>query len=67
MNLAAFGFEALNAAGLKNSVNRARVMKVNLSTNIIPQTLVELGYEFETDLSEGLKRWKDDEPAGLFL
>jgi len=50
-------FEILAALGIKTSINRARIRKLMLSTNIVPRKLAELGYQFETDLKEGIQRW----------
>lgn len=61
------GFELLAAVGLKTSINRPRVMKVVQSTHIVPNALAEAGYEFETDLAEGIRRWRAAEPAGVIL
>jgi nucleoside-diphosphate-sugar epimerase len=55
-----WGFEVLNALGLKTSINRARVMKLNRSTNIVPQALSDLGFSYGFDLKGALKDWKDD-------
>ncbi len=53
-------FEGLALLGARTSINRARIMKLVQSTNIRPGTLLEAGYSFETDLAEGLRRWKAD-------
>ena len=58
-------FEIIAALGLKTPINRARVAKLVNSTHIVPRRLQQLGYRFETDLSEGLKRWRD-ETGGRF-
>lgn len=65
MMFAGWVFELAAALGLKTSVNRARVAKLVRSTNIVPGRLQELGYQYETDLAEGLRRWQD-ESAGTF-
>jgi nucleoside-diphosphate-sugar epimerase len=62
-----FVFEILARFGLKTSINRTRVLKLVNSTNIVPSTLVSLGYCFETDLREGLSRWYKDKPQGEFV
>ena len=62
-----FAFEVLAALGLKTSVNRARVLKLVKSTNIIPGQLMKLGYRFETDLESGLRSWKDERQAKGFV
>jgi nucleoside-diphosphate-sugar epimerase len=58
--IAAWVFEVLNMVGLKNSINRARVLKLNQSTNIFPKTLVELGFRHSFDLNHALQDWKND-------
>lgn len=57
MRAAALGFEVLNALGLKNGVSRERVKKLVASTWIEPGYLKQVGYEYETDLEEGLRQW----------
>ena len=54
---AGLAFEILAALGVKTSINRARIRKLMLSTNVVPKKLMELGYQFETDLKEGIERW----------
>lgn len=54
---AALGFEALNWMGVRNGVNRDRVRKLQISTDVSPRRLVEAGYRFETDLETGLRGW----------
>lgn len=60
-------FEILAALGVKTSINRARVKKLTLSTNIVPRKLQELGYVFETDLRSGMALWRADSPGGEFV
>jgi nucleoside-diphosphate-sugar epimerase len=67
MLLGGLTFEILAALGLKTSINRARVMKLTLSTNIVPRKLMELNYPFETDLKSGLARWRADTAGGNFV
>lgn len=57
MNIAALPFEALNAFGLSNPVNRKRIRKLVRSTNIEPRFLVESGYVYQTNLHSGLRNW----------
>ena len=64
---AGLGFEALGKVGLKTSMNRARVLKLVNSTNVVPRVLPDLGYGYETDLRESLKRWKAESPSGEFV
>lgn len=66
MLLGGLAFEVLAALGVKTSINRARVKKLTLSTNIVPHKLMELGYRFETDLYSGLAHWRADNPRGEF-
>lgn len=65
MMLVGLGFEVAGKLGFRTSINRARVAKLVNSTNIVPGQLQKLGYRFETDLTEGLRRWRD-ETAGRF-
>jgi hypothetical protein len=60
MNLAALPFEMLQKVGINTGVNRARVQKLWLSTNIIPKRLSELGFVFEHRLDASLRDWKND-------
>jgi nucleoside-diphosphate-sugar epimerase len=61
------GFEILGKVGLKTSTNRARVMKLVNSTNIVPGVLPGLGYAYDTDLVESLRRWRKESPTGEFI
>lgn len=58
---AAFGFEILNAIGLKNSINRARIMKLYKSTNIIPEKLDQLGFEYKYSVIDSLLDWQKED------
>jgi len=60
-------FDRLGALGLRTGIGTARIMKLVQSTWIVPEALVDAGYTFETDLREGLRRWRDAEPPGHFL
>ncbi|PTW55765.1 nucleoside-diphosphate-sugar epimerase [Breoghania corrubedonensis] len=60
-------FEVLGLLGKKTSVNRARVMKLVHSTNVVPGVLPAMGYEYETDLEEALRRWQAADPSGEFV
>lgn len=55
----ALPFEALSAIGIRTSVNRARVTKLNRSTNIVPARLQHLGFPYRFALEDGLRRWHD--------
>ncbi len=67
MLLAGRAFEALGSAGLETGIGRDRIMKLVRSTSITPRALLDAGYRFETDLGEGLRRWRDAPPAGTFV
>lgn len=67
MLLGGFAFEVLNGLGLRNAINRDRIRKLVDSTNIEPAVLREMGYQYETDLEEALRRWWASEPAGAFV
>lgn len=54
----AFGFEVLSAVGLKTDINRARVRKLYQSTNVVPERLREVGFQYRYDLAAGLAAWK---------
>jgi len=64
---AARPFQFLNAIGFKNGIHPARVYKLVRSTNIVPSELVKRGYQYRTDLQEGLNRWFKDDPIGEFV
>ena len=63
---AATAFEAANAVGIRNPINRQRIAKLHHSTNIRPEFLLREGYQYETTLSSGLQAWLQKEPAGEF-
>jgi GlcNAc-P-P-Und epimerase len=60
MNLAALPFEVLQKIGINTGVNRARVQKLWLSTNIIPKRLLENSFVFKHTLDNSLREWKHD-------
>lgn len=66
MLAAAWGFEVLNAVGLKTSINRPRIMKLNRSTNIVPKRLQELGFQYQYPLKLSLEDWRADSTAADF-
>jgi GlcNAc-P-P-Und epimerase len=63
MLAAAWFFEILDSAGIHTGIGRTRVRKLMESTDIVPGALLKEGYEFETDLAEGLRRWRQGGPA----
>jgi nucleoside-diphosphate-sugar epimerase len=58
---------ATGAEGGRRNMLGQRVAKLLASTNIEPAELVRLGFEWDTDLHGGLKRWLEDEPLGSFV
>lgn len=64
---AAVPFEVANATGIRNSIHRDRLRKLYQSTNIVPQWLVDNGFEFRTDLESALQTWKAESPDGRFI
>lgn len=60
-------FQFMNSLGIKNGIHPARIHKLVLSTNIVPGELIKRGYQYRTDLEEGLRRWLRDDPAGRFV
>ena len=64
MMLAGFGAEVASGFGIRTDINRARIQKVVRSTNIVPDTLMKLGYVYETDLTEGMRRWRENALPG---
>jgi GlcNAc-P-P-Und epimerase len=63
---AAVAFEALGAVGLRTSINRARVRKLQYSTHIVPRRLVQSGFQYAFDLRSSLAHWKASSPAHVF-
>ena len=67
MRAAGRAFDLLEARGVRTGIGTARIMKLVQSTSIVPEALLDAGYTFETDLREGLRRWRDADPAGRFV
>jgi len=65
LSAAAAPLGAMEGLGLNLGVNRDRVAKLTRSTHIAPQRLQELGFEFRSDLREGLRDWRQE--AGAFV
>jgi len=65
LSAAAAPLGAMVGLGLNLGVNRDRVAKLTRSTHIAPQRLQELGFEFRSDLREGLRDWRQE--AGAFV
>lgn len=66
MLLGAWGFEMLNAVGLKTSINRPRIMKLNRSTNVIPKVLQDMAYNYRHTLEGSLRHWQSMSASGDF-
>jgi len=41
--------------------------KLIRSTYIMPNELMKRGYPYQTDIEEGLRRWLQDDPKGVFI
>ncbi|MBO0884078.1 MAG: NAD-dependent epimerase/dehydratase family protein, partial [Mycobacterium sp.] len=64
----AIGIRALRAVNPhdKGTISAARITKLITSTNIVPQVLQGLGFEWQTDLLDGIRAWYwDSETAGF--
>ena len=61
-----FVFELLARIGLRTSINRARVMKLFRSTNIVPRRLQSEGFVRRFDLVSALQDWRSYSAAGRF-
>jgi GlcNAc-P-P-Und epimerase len=66
MNLAALPFEVLQKIGINTGINRARVQKLWLSTNIVPKRLLERGFAFKYKLDGSLRDWRHDSTENDF-
>jgi len=60
-------FQFLDSMGLKNGIHPARMYKLTRSTHIVPDELIRRRYPYQTDLEEGVRRWMNDEPTGIFV
>ena len=67
MLFAGWLFEAASRAGLKTSINRARVLKLVRSTNIEPGRLKQSGFRYHFDLESSLTDWYQDAGRRVFL
>lgn len=56
---AARPFEALEKAGIRTGINRARLDKLTQSTNIYPEALLKHRFRFGTTPEQGVARWAD--------
>jgi nucleoside-diphosphate-sugar epimerase len=59
-------FELLAKIGLKTSINRARIMKLRRSTNIVPENLDRSGFVRKFSLDSALTHWKAQSRSGDF-
>jgi len=60
-------FQFLDSLGLKNGIHPDRMYKLIRSTYIVPNELMKRSYPYQTDLEEGLRRWLQDDPKGVFV
>lgn len=51
----------------RGSLSAARIAKLSESTSIVPERLLQLGFEWETDLESGLRAWQSAPPPGVFV
>ncbi|RIY02594.1 NAD(P)-dependent oxidoreductase [Aureimonas flava] len=58
MNAAALPFEVANRFGLRNGIDRERILKLVRSTRVEPAALAQTGFRFSTDLDGSLRDWK---------
>jgi len=66
MLAAGWFFEQLGALGVKTSINRARVMKLNRSTNILPMVLKDCQFDFSYSFPASLHDWLQSSTSGQF-
>ena len=66
MLTAAICFEAASLISVNTGINRQRIMKLVQSTHILPEALINDGFEFDGDIETGLQRWEISEPSGVF-
>lgn len=52
--------EGLNAIGIKNGISRARIEKLYLDTNIVPQWLLDNEFSWDYDLDQAINDWHSD-------
>ncbi len=60
-------FEIMAKIGLRTSINRARVLKLVRSTNIVPKRLNEAGFVNSYDLNAALADWQKTSSNGRFI
>ena len=56
-----------NILGSKNPIHPVRVKKAATSTHIVPQALIDIGFEFEYDFRKSLKHWRKVSPDDFNL
>lgn len=64
--LVGFLFESLARIGLRTPINRARVMKLFRSTNIVPRKLIDLQFRARFDLNSALRDWRSSSSSSQF-
>lgn len=63
---AAYLFEMLDAAGIKNPIHHRRIEKLYYSTNLGAKRAFDQGFELEFSLSEAITDWKAECNKGLY-
>lgn len=66
MMLGGLAFEVLGKLGLRTSINRARIQKLYKSTNIVPQKLRDMGFQYRYGLKQSLQRWMEMSEGAQF-
>lgn len=64
--LAGLLFESLTRIGLRTPINRARVMKLFRSTNIVTRRLADVQFKSSFDLNSALQDWRSNSPSSQF-
>jgi nucleoside-diphosphate-sugar epimerase len=59
-------FECLRRIGIRTSINRERILKLFLSTNVVPKRLQDLQFTRSFDLEGALEDWKSDSSSSRF-
>ena len=67
MLIGAWIFEIMAKMGMRTSINRARVLKLVRSNNIVPKRLSEAGFANSYDLNAALADWQKTSGNGRFV
>ena len=66
MMLGGLALEILGKLGIRTSINRARIRKLYKSTNIVPQKLREMGFQYRYGLKQSLQHWLEMSEGAQF-